>query len=118
MSEKKVDFNKWLAEKEKTNTKRMEEKLADQGRSPYLRLEQGENTFKLLPIAPQPQTSKWGKEQEVFRVLKKDTEYDWPITLTSPMYIQIARRMPKAPVDVTVVRMGEGQQTRLSLLEK
>ena len=118
MSDKKSDWKKWLKERETANTERLEANLADQGRSPYLRLEQGENTFTILPILPTPKTSKWGKEQEVFKVQRNDDEYDWPITVTSPLYIKIARKMPKAPVDVTVVRVGMGQQTRLSLLEK
>ena len=108
----------WLEEKEKANTQRMEEKLIKQGRSPYLRLEQGENTFTLLPTIPTPHTSNWGKQQEVFKVKQNDTEYDWPITLTSPLYIKVARRIPNAPVDMTVVRVGEGQQTRLSIIDK
>ena len=118
MSGKKVDWDEWLSEKETRNTERIEANLKDQGRSPYLRLEQGENKFTLLPIVPTPKTSNWGKKQEVFKVQKDDTEYDWPITVTSPMYIKIARKMPQAPIDVTVVRVGEGQQTRLSLIEK
>ena len=118
MSENTVDWDQWLAEKEKVNTERMEAKLSKLGRNPYLRLDQGENKFTLLPEIPTPKVSNWGKEQEVFRVQKNGDEYDWPITVTSPMYIKIARMMPKAPVDVTVVRVGTGQQTRLSLIDK
>lgn len=118
MSENKTNFEKWLKERETANAARLEANLTSQGRSPYLRLEQGENTFTLLPVVPTPKTSKWGKEQEVFRVQKDDHEYDWPVTMTSPLYIKIARKMPKAPIDVTVVRVGTGLQTRLNLLEK
>ena len=111
-------MTQWLADKEKANTQRMAEKLSKQGRSPYLRLEQGENTFTLLPEIPTPHTSNWGKQQEVFKVQQNETEYDWPITITSPLYIKVARKIPDAPVDMTVVRVGEGQQTRLSIIDK
>ncbi|MFC1803282.1 hypothetical protein ACFL0D_04930 [Thermoproteota archaeon] len=117
MSENQTDWEQWLAEKESSNNKRMEAKLSNQGRSPYLRLEQGENKITLLPVTPIPKTSNWGKEQEIFKVQRDGVEYDWPVTITSPMYIRVARNMPKAPVELTVVRVGLGQQTRLSLIE-
>ena len=117
MSESKSDWKTWLAEKEESNNKRLETKLAKQGRNPYLRLEQGENNITLLPVKPTGKTSNWGKEQEVFKVMKDDVEYDWPVTVTSPMYIKVARNMPKAPVELTVVRVGLGQQTRLSIID-
>lgn len=118
MNKNEVDFEKWLQEKEQSNAKRLEERLSKQGRSPYLRLDQGENNFTLLPEVPRHQVSNWGKNQEVFKVRKNDVEYDWPITVTSPMYIKVARQMPEAPVDLTVVRVGEGIQTRLTLIDK
>ena len=67
MSKSNTNWTQWLAEKESVNTKRMETKLSKQGRSPYLRLEQGENKITLLPVIPSPKTSNWGKEQEVFK---------------------------------------------------
>jgi len=117
VNENRIDWSDWLAEKERINAQRMDTKLAEQGRSPYLRLEQGENKITLLATQPTLKTSNWGKEQEVFKVLKNGIEYDWPVTVTSPMYIKVARKMPRAPVELIVVRVGLGQQTRLSLIE-
>jgi hypothetical protein len=108
----------WLAEKEKINNERLESNLAKQDRNSYLMLEQGENKFTLLPIVPTPRTSNWGQEQDIFKVQKNGNEYDGGVSVKSPLYIKIARLMPKAPVEVTIVRVGEGKQTRLSLLEK
>ena len=118
MNEKKFDWDQWLAEKERQNTERLETNLAKQDRNPYLVLEQGENTFTVLPVVPTPRTSNWGQVQEVFKVQKDGNEYDWAVSIASPLYIEIARKMPNAPVKVTVVRVGEGKQTRLSLIEK
>ena len=71
MSKNKVDWNQWLSDKETANNERMKEKMSQQGLKPYLTLEQGENTFTLLPEVPTPKVSNWGTDQEVFKVQKK-----------------------------------------------
>ena len=111
------DWQQWQMTQEAENAKRLEKRLAEQGRSMYLRLEQGENNLTLLKELPTQKMSNWGKEQMVFKVEKNDELYDWAVTITSPMYMKVVNLMTKAPVDVIVVRVGVGQQTRLSLIE-
>ena len=117
INEENFDWQEWQQAQEAESAKRLETRLAQQGRSMYLRLEQGENNLTLLKQIPTPKTSNWGKEQMVFKVQKNDELYDWAVTITSPMYMKIVNLMTHAPVDVIVVRVGVGQQTRLSLIE-
>ncbi len=117
ISKENFDWQEWQMTQEAENAKRLEKRLAEQGRSMYLRLEQGENNLTLLKEIPTPKTSNWGKDQMVFKVQRDGETYDWAVTITSPMYMKVVNLMTQAPVDIIVVRVGTGQQTRLSLIE-
>jgi len=116
-SNEDFDWQEWQMTQEADNTKRLEKRLAEQGRSMYLRLEQGENNLTLLKEIPTSKVSNWGKEQMVFKVQRNGETYDWAVTITSPLYMKVVNLMTHAPVNIIVVRVGTGKQTRLSLIE-
>ena len=97
------------------NDQRLRAKLKEEGRSPYLKLVKGENTFQLLRKKPSSRVSNFGKDQAVFYVEQDGTEYEWPVTKTSPMFVKVAQMLGGAPCSVTIIRTGEGQGTRLDL---
>ena len=117
MSKKAVEWDPtdYIDQVVQENDERLRAKLKEQGRSPYLRLVKGENTFTLLRRKPNSRLSNFGKDQAVFAVEQGGTEYEWPVTKTSPMFVKVAGMLGGAPCEVTIIRTGEGVGTRLDL---
>ena len=102
---------------ESENKERIEAALKEKGRAPYLELEEGENRITLLPKKPTSRINNFGKDQWVFKVAKNGEEKDWGVTKTSPMMIKVVRKLAEAPCEITVIRVGLGQATRIDLKE-
>jgi hypothetical protein len=116
MSQKELgDF---VRKARKENEERKAEALAAKGDSPYLNLEEGLNKFMLQPEIPSERESSFGKTQYCFKVTQGGTEKVWTVTKNSPMAQQVVDKLLKAPVELTVNRLGTGKSTRLALLEK
>ena len=113
----KQNIDAFIRQQEKENDERIRAKLAEEGKSPFLRLEIGENKFTLLPRIPTTRQSNFARDQSVFKVTKNDMEYDWPVTKSSPMHIKVVRLLSSAPVGLCVIRTGTGKNTRLDLKE-
>ena len=103
---------------EKENKERLEASLKDKGRAPFLRLEIGANVITLLPRKPTSRVSQFGKDQWVFKVATAGgEEADWSVTKTSPLAIKVIRKLPVAPCELTILKMGSGTTTRIDLKE-
>lgn len=105
----------FVDEAERLNKQRMEEAMKNKGMNPYLQLPKGVTKFKLLPFKPGSRVS-FGKDQYVFKVEQESKQYDWSVTKNSPLAIQIIRKLLEAPVDISVMRSGDGKTTRYEML--
>ena len=118
MSDKKV-FNLtieefYAAEKARIGAER-EAFLADKDYKTFVKWEQGVTGFTLEPVIPRDHES-FGKNKKVFRITIDGEEYDWPVSPRSPMYREVLDRLLEAPVEMRLNRLGEGLQTRYSLI--
>jgi hypothetical protein len=118
MNEKKFNQDKWQTEMKKLKSEQMRENLAKSGRYPFLQLKEGKNKVKLLNEQPREMTSNYGKKQVVYQVIKDGNKFDWPITISSPLFDVVTfKKMPKAPIELTIVRKGRGLETRLRIVD-
>ena len=118
------DMKLWIENARKVNAERLKETLKAKGMSPYLILVQGENSFTLLPVIPVERISSYGRTQGVFKIKQKTAsaphegeEFDWPVTVNSPMYMKVVDLLENSPIGVTVIKLGSGKATRLDLKE-
>jgi len=89
--------------------------LADKDYKTFIKWPQAVTPFKLMAAIPRDHES-FGKEKKVFRILIGKEEFDWPVNPRSPMYRELLEALLKAPIDLEMNRMGEGMQTRYSLI--
>ena len=115
MSVKKTSIEEFYkAEKARIEAER-EAYLADKDYKTFVKWEQGVTGFTLEPMIPRDHES-FGKNKKVFRVTIDDIEFDWPVSPRSPMYREVLDRLLEAPVEMRLNRLGEGLQTRYSLI--
>lgn len=105
----------------KENEARRDAAMKEKGLSPFLSLEKGITKFTLLPFKPTIRTSSFGKDQFVFKVEKKNSQgslekYDWTVTRNSPLAVEVVKKLLEAPVEISVMKSGEGTTTRYELI--
>ena len=105
----------FVDEAERLNKQRMEEAMKNKGLNPWLQLPKGITKFKLLPFKPATRVS-FGKDQYVFKVEQEGKQYDWSVTKNSPLAIQVIRKLLEAPVELSVMKSGDGKATRYELI--
>lgn len=95
--------------------------MADRGMKDFYKFEEGTTEFLLEPTIPRERDGTFGK-QSIFRIKVGGIEYDWSINHKSPVYRQIIGDGVKdkgfllqAPMKAKLVKVGEGQKTRMTL---
>jgi hypothetical protein len=95
--------------------------MNERGMKDFYKFEEGTTEFILEPVIPRERDGNFGK-QSIFRIKVGGTEYDWSINHKSPVYRQIIGDGLKdkgfllaAPVKAKLVKVGEGQKTRMTL---
>lgn len=88
--------------------------LAEKGYAEFLKLESGETKVKFLPIIPRLVQGGFG-DRRAFRVVVANKEWDWAVNPRSPLYRQLLILIRKAPVEVKIIRVGEGKNTRYDI---
>jgi hypothetical protein len=111
--DQKLDL--FLTEELEKIEKERRESLAEKGYADFLKLEIGETKLTLQPAIPRLITGGGFGDRRAFRVTLKDQEYDWPVNPRSPMYRQMLELLKKAPIQISVIRVGEGKNTRYDL---
>lgn len=106
------DFIK--AEKAKIKKER-EEYLEQKDYKEFVKWPQGVTEFTLEAAIPRPHVS-FGTAKKVFRVSKDGEELDWSVNPRSPMYRELLDLLAEAPCAVKINRLGEGLETRYSLI--
>ena len=89
--------------------------LEDQDYKEFIKWPQGVTDAILCPVIPRDHLS-FGKAKKVFRVNVDGVEYDWSVTRSSPMYGDMLELLSYKEVKFRLQRMGEGIQTRYSLI--
>jgi len=96
----------------------LETKIRAKGDIPYLpALKVGETTLEIQPRKPVSDEFK-GKERRLIWVKAENgRDYNWTISPNSPVYRAILKILPQAPVKVRVVRVGQGSDTKIDLVQ-
>ena len=105
----------FVAGEQARRAKEREEYLEDKDYKEFIKWPQGVTSFTLEAVIPRDNES-FGTPKKVFRVTVKGEEFDWSINPRSPMYGDILDYLLEAPVDLKINRLGEGLETRYSLL--
>ena len=86
------------------------------GGLPFLpKLELGVTRLKMLPAIPKDYDGQNGPRKH-FNVMSGSTEHTWSVNPRSPLYRDLLKILPLAPVEIDVVRTGEGRSdTRYSV---
>jgi hypothetical protein len=105
----------FVATEKAAKAKAREEYLKEQDYKDFIKWPQGVTGFQLEAVIPRENTS-FGTLKKVFRITVDGVEYDWSVNPLSPMYVQILDKLLEAPVGMQINRLGEGLETRYSLL--
>lgn len=110
-------LSKWIDNENNRITKERIDYMEKNDMANFWKPEKGSNKIVLLPKVPRATKSEFGNKM-AFRIeAEGGHQYDWNINPRSPMYRAFVKLLSKAPVAVTVVRVGEGKQTRYDLKE-
>ena len=96
----------------------LEAKIRGKGMIPYLpALKIGETILEIEPRKPVSDEYK-GKERKLVLVKTENgKDYNWTVSPHSPVYRAILKLLPQAPVRVRVVRVGQGSDTKIDLVQ-
>jgi hypothetical protein len=109
------DLKEYVEAEMAANEKRRQEYMDEKGYNPFIKWEQGVTEFKLLAIIPRDHES-FGNLKKAFTIEVGGEMFDWSVNPRSPMYQELLPHLLKAPVDLKINRLGEGLETRYSLL--
>lgn len=90
------------------------EAMSDKGYAPFAKLGVGETKLTLQPIIPRMIKGGFG-DRKAFKITISGIEYDWAINPRSPMYRQLLVLLRTAPIEITVIKVGEGKNTRYDI---
>src|SRR5437899_3250538 len=96
----------------------LELKIRAKGMVPFLpALKVGETVLEIEPRKPVADEYK-GKARKLIWVKTQDgKDYNWTVSPNSPVYRAILKLLPQAPVRVRVVRVGQGSDTKIDLVQ-
>ena len=114
MSEQ-LTLKEYVEQEKARQEKERAEWLEAQGYRPFVKWPQGVTEFTLEAIIPRDNVS-FGKDVKVFSVIVDGEEFGWSINPKSPMYGDTLDLLLTAPVDLKINRLGEGLETRYSLI--
>ena len=81
----------------------------------FIKWEQGVTEFQLQKVVPRDGEN-FGKTVKIFRIVVDGGEFDYSVNIRSPMYLQLLQCAVDEIWDLKMNRMGEGLQTRYSLI--
>lgn len=93
--------------------KQKEEAMAEKGYKPFYKMVKGENKITFDDPEPEIRTIK-GKEAIVWNV---NGDKDLAINMSNPIASQITDALLKGAKELTIIRTGEGEDTRYELKE-
>jgi len=114
VGEKKVSLKEFVEAEKAAIEQRRRDWMNEQGYKTFIKWPKGATEFTLMPVVPRSHKS-FGKEKMAFRVTVDGEEFDWSVNPISPMYGELIDYLVEAPVDGTLIRVGEGTQTRYEL---
>ncbi len=112
----KNDLDKWIEQENRRMEKERSDYMDSHDMKSFWSPEKGSNKITLLAKVPRATKSDFG-DKMAFRVVAEGQEWDWNINPKSPMYRQFVKLLAKAPVEITIIRTGDGKQTRYDLKE-
>jgi hypothetical protein len=92
--------------------------MAEKGYREFFSLPVGQTTMILHKSVPRITKGDYG-ERKVFRIHQDGKEYDFAINPRSPIYREVIKRLSattEKSITLTIVRAGEGKQTRYSIV--
>ena len=111
-----MSLKEFLNGEKKRLDKQRKDYLDLQGFDEFVRWEKGSNKFTLQPIVPRDHKS-FGREKKVFKIEVNGVKYDWSVTPESPIYRQLIYEcLSVAPVELELIRIGEGTDTKYDLV--
>ena len=110
-----MSIKEYVVAEKAVREKQREEYLKDKDYKDFVVWPQGVTEFTLMPIFPRAHQS-FGKDKRVFRIEIGGEERDWSVNPLSPMYGDLLDLLLASPVTARLNRMGEGLDTRYSLL--
>jgi hypothetical protein len=107
------DLQTWLTtEIQRLDTAKHERYQAN-GYTPFYKFPIGETHIELVPQRPTPNTHYAGHMN--FAIIVDGEPFTWSVTMTSPIYRQLLDALQQSQKQLTVVRIGQGLDTRWSL---
>ena len=115
MSKTQRPIPSWLDKHQKTVEDRRQKVMKEKGMADFITLEEGETklTFDTTK-EPREQDGDFGL-RTIFRVLKDGKEYD--LSASDALARKILNAMAAGINPMTIIRVGEGKQTRFSIKE-
>jgi len=114
MSDKEMTLKEFVAQEQEAIEQRRQDWMDEQGYKTFIKWEKGATEFTLMPVIPRSHKS-FGKEKKAFRVTVGGEEFDWSVNPISPMYGELLDHLIEAPCKGSLIRVGEGTQTRYEL---
>lgn len=113
----KKHLEDFIAAEKATIAKEREEYMADKDYKDFVKWPQGVTEFTLEAVIPRAHES-FGTPKKIFRVTVDEELLDWSVNPRSPMYRELLDLLSDAPAACRINRLGEGLQTRYSLIYK
>lgn len=114
MSEK-MDLKEFVEAEQARRAAEREAYLEEKDYKDFVKWDQGVTEFTLHAVIPREHLS-YGAQKKVFRIEIKGKDFDWSVNPLSPMYGELLVLLLEAPVACRINRLGEGLETRYSLL--
>ncbi len=91
------------------------ERMREKGMLPFLKLPQGESEITILKEPIKNVTGKFGDRKQ-FAVMYKGEKYVLNVNPESPLYKGLLEALANGRTTVRIVKAGEGQQVRYSVI--
>ena len=91
-----------------------DKKIREQGKIPYYKMKEGDNTLILLPVKTEAVDGKYGA-QVVFHIQVDEKEYLLAVGEGGKLHEELIKTMEDNPVTVTIERWGTGKETRYKM---
>ncbi len=104
-------LNTWID----TEIKQMQNKLREKGKSPYLKLPEGESVITFSLEKPEKRVNNFGNEVADFKVVYNGESYILSVNTNSTLYRKILSQLAQGHTTLTIIRAGTGKETRYSI---
>jgi hypothetical protein len=107
------DINQWIESEIKRVDALKMKQLQDRGYTPFYQFPEGETRITLVKKLPEPHERYEGRMN--FHITVNKESYLWSVTKIGPIYRQLLDAMRRGQTAITVIRVGQGRNTRWSL---